>query len=770
MRRVKTGGGWRAIKYSLTMANKVGWWKFWKAMRSQNACKTCAVGMGGQRGGMVNEAGHFPEVCKKSFQAMVSDMQGAIKPAFFQEYSIAKLKTFSPRELESCGRLSFPVIATAGATHYQPISWNDALGKLAAQLKSAGPMKSFFYASGRSSNEAGFLLQLFARLFGTNYVNNCSYYCHQASGVGLTSSLGTGTATVSLEDLEHADFVMLLGGNPASNHPRLMRSLMQVRRAGGQVVVINPVKELGLMKFRVPSDVRSMLFGCEIASLYLQPHIGGDIGFLTGLAKHILETNQQDQPFIDSATEGFEEYRQHVQQISWEEIEQQSGIHRDDIRGAAMMYLNSRRAVFAWTMGITHHLHGVDNVRSIVNVALLRGMVGRPHAGLLPIRGHSNVQGIGTVGVTPTLKAGIIERMVKRLGVQPPTQPGLDTMACMHAADRGELTTALCLGGNLYGSNPDSVFAHRALAKLQQITYMNTTLNTTHAWGLGQETIILPVLARDEEPQPTTQESMFNFVRFSQGGPSRVPEARSEVSILSELGQRVFSPFTKGELEGVQSADSNPTQPPLQKGRSNSTPVDWKSMESHRAVRQLMSELIPGLEPINAIDDDKKEFHIPGRIIHTPVFPTPSGKARFHPAPLPKQETPAGSLRLMTVRSEGQFNTVVYEEEDIYRGQERRDVILLHRDDMQRLGLQEDQKVTVRSATGVMHNILVRPFDIRAGNALMYFPEANVLVPSGVDPYSKTPAFKSILVTVVVEQAGVVSSETLGASLRERKR
>lgn len=742
MRRVKTGGGWRAIKYSLTMANKVGWWKFWKAMRSQNACKTCAVGMGGQRGGMVNEAGHFPEVCKKSFQAMISDMQGAIKPEFFEEYSIAKLKTFSPRELESCGRLSFPVIATAGATHYQPITWDDALGKLATQLKAAGPMKSFFYASGRSSNEAGFLLQLFARLFGTNYVNNCSYYCHQASGVGLSSSLGTGTATVSLEDLEHADFVMLLGGNPASNHPRLMRSLMQVRRAGGQVVVINPVKELGLMKFRVPSDVRSMLFGCEIASEYLQPHIGGDVGFLAGLAKAIIESGKQDTAFIDKATEGFAEFTQHIRNLTWQEIEAQSGISQADIEKITHLYLKSERAVFAWTMGITHHLHGVDNVRSIVNVALLRGMVGKPNAGVLPIRGHSNVQGIGTVGVTPTLKAGIIERMVKRLGVQPPTQPGLDTMACMHAADRGELTTALCLGGNLYGSNPDSVFAHRALGKLQQITYMNTTLNTTHSWGLGQETMILPVLARDEEPQPTTQESMFNFVRFSQGGPSRVPEARSEVSILSELGQRVLS----------------------------STPVDWKSMESHRAVRQLMSELIPGLEPINAIDDDKKEFHIPGRIIHTPIFPTPSGKARFHAAPLPRQDTPTGSLRLMTVRSEGQFNTVVYEEEDLYRGQERRDVILLHQDDVQRLGLQEDQKVTVRSATGVMHNILVRPFDIRSGNALMYFPEANVLVPSGVDPYSKTPAFKSILVTIEVEQNGLVTVEALGESLRERKR
>jgi molybdopterin-dependent oxidoreductase alpha subunit len=744
MKRVRSGGGWAAIKYSFRMANKVGWWQFWKAMRSQNSCKTCAVGMGGQRGGMVNEAGHFPEVCKKSFQAMISDMQGAIKPAFFAEYSIAKLKTLSPRELESCGRLSFPVIARAGDSHYQPVSWEDALRRIADQLKLAGPTRTFFYASGRSSNEAGFLLQLFARLFGTNYVNNCSYYCHQASGVGLSASLGTGTATVSLDDLEHADFVMLIGGNPASNHPRLIRSLMQVRRQGGQVVVVNPVKELGLVNFRVPSDVRSMLFGSDIASLYVQPHIGGDIAILLGIAKYLVETGKIDRDFIDQATEGYVAFADQVQSISWDSLSASAGVGKTQIIDIAQRYLQSKRAIFAWTMGITHHLHGVDNVRSIVNTALLRGMIGKPHAGVLPIRGHSNVQGIGTVGVTPTLKAGIIERMVKRLGVQPPTQPGLDTMACMHGTDRGELTTAFCLGGNLYGSNPDSVFAERALGKLEQITYLNTTLNTTHAWGLAKETLILPVLARDEEPQPTTQESMFNFIRYSQGGPTRVADARSEVSILTNLGQQVLA----------------------------SSPVDWKQMESHRAVRLLMADLIPGLESLKTIDEKKDEFHIPGRLIHTPVFPTPSGKAQFHIARLPVIDYPPDSLRLMTIRSEGQFNTVVYEEEDLYRGQERRDIILMNPDDIKARGLQENQPVTVRSATGVMENILVRPFDIRAGNAAMYFPEANVLVPSGVDPFSRTPAFKCFAITVepVAATPGATSAAELVAGLQRRKR
>src|SRR5437773_2775621 len=246
MRKMKSGGGWRAIFYALKKSREMGGlWKLWQAMRSKNACKTCALGMGGQKGGMVNEAGSFPEVCKKSLQAMAADMQGAIKPEFWSTYSIAQLQAFSPRELESCGRLVQPVVLEYGEQYYRPITWEDALARIVARLKATAPDETFWYFSGRSSNEAGFLLQLFARLYGTNNVNNCSYYCHQASGVGLTSVIGNGTGTITLEDVEHADLVFVIGGNPASNHPRLMRTLMQVRRRGGEVIVINPVIETG---------------------------------------------------------------------------------------------------------------------------------------------------------------------------------------------------------------------------------------------------------------------------------------------------------------------------------------------------------------------------------------------------------------------------------------------------------------------------------------------------------------------------------------------
>ncbi|MBY0527399.1 MAG: FdhF/YdeP family oxidoreductase [Gemmataceae bacterium] len=728
MKRMKSGGGWAAIRYTLRMANRVGWWRLWKSMSSRNACKTCALGMGGQLGGMRNEAGHWPEVCKKSLQAMIGDMQAEVRPEFFQRYGFAELRTLSPRELEMCGRLTQPLYAGPADTHYRVIGWDEALAKIAGHLKATTPDQNFFYASGRSSNEAGFLFQLFARVYGTNYLNNCSFYCHQASGVGLTRSLGTSTATVTLEDIEHADLFFLIGGNPASNHPRLMRSLMTIRRNGGQVIVVNPVKELGLVNFSVPSDWRSLLFGTRIASLYVQPHIGGDIALLTGIAKLLLERGAVDNAFIAAATEGHDAYREQVAATAWEAIVEGSGVDRATIEKIADLYAAAKNVVFGWTMGITHHQHGVENVQSIVNLALLRGMAGRPAAGLLPIRGHSNVQGIGSMGVAPALKEALFERLQAQLNVPLPRTQGLDTMGCMHAADRGEVRAGLCLGGNLFGSNPDANFAANALGKLDLIAYLNTSLNTGHAWGRARETLVLPVLARDEECQKTTQESMFNYVRVSDGGVPRLPGPRGEVAILADIAERTFA--------------DRPT-------------IDWKAMQDHANVRQLIAKVVPGYEQIAAVDKTNQEFAVEGRILHTARFPTPSGKAQFSAIAIPPLRGDDKQLRLMTVRSEGQFNTVVYEDEDIYRGQERRDVILMNPDDMQRLGLSADQRVRVRSSAGSMAPILVRPFDIRAGNALMYYPEANVLVPTATDPASKTPAFKSVLIEI--EPAGAWS-------------
>jgi len=724
MKKPTSGGGWQAIRYTFQKAREAGgYWKFWKAMRSKNACKTCALGMGGQKGGMVNEQGSFPEVCKKSMQAMAADMQGAIPEDFWKTYSISQLKKFTPYQMEHAGRITQPMLWEEGQQHYRPISWDDALGRVIHKLKALTADETFWYFSGRSSMEAGFLLQLFARLYGTNNVNNCSYYCHQASGVGLASTVGSGTATIVLEDVEHADLVFLIGGNPASNHPRLMSTLKQVRRRGGEVIVINPVIETGLVNFRVPSDPISLLFGTKIATLYVQPDIGGDLALLYGIAKRVLELGGHDQEFLDNHCENTAEWIEYLKNLSWEEIETKSGVGGLKIEDIAQRYVKAKRVIFSWTMGITHHAHGVNNVQAIAGLAAVRGMVGKPGCGLMPIRGHSNVQGIGSVGVTPTLKQAIFDGLEKEYGLQLPTTPGLDTLGCMEDAHAGKLKMGFCLGGNLYGSNPDQAFAAESLQQLESMVYLSTTLNTGHAHGLAKETIILPVLARDEEPYQSTQESMFNYVRMSEGGPRRLEGPRGEVDVIATIGE--------GVLE-------------------DQTPIDWKSMQDTNKIREAVAKVVPGFEKIGKIDQTKKEFQIDGRTFHTPKFPTPSGKLVLHHHEIPELKgTGENELRLMTVRSEGQFNTVVYEEYDVYRGINRRDVIVLHPDDCKRLGVKAEQKVTIQSDIGQIDDFVVHEFaDIKPGNALMYYPEANALVSRTADPKSKTPAFKGVVVTV----------------------
>ena len=735
--RVTTGGGFRAVMYTLKKSRDAGGlFAFWKAMRSKNACKTCALGMGGQAGGMVNEAGHFPEVCKKSFQAMVADMQGGVKPSFFETYSLPQLRAFSPHQMEHAGRLVQPVILEKGSQHYRPIDWAEAMERIAAKLKATKPAESFFYFSGRSSNEAGFLLQLLARLYGTNHVNNCSYYCHQASGVGLTSVIGTSAGTIALDDMENADCVFLIGGNPASNHPRMMRTLMMVRRRGGKVIVVNPIVETGLVNFSVPSDPWALVFGAEIASSYVQPHVGGDLALVYGLMKRLRELHAErpraDDPIVDEAflaahCRGWPELAARLDALPWDEIVAKSGVAKGEIDSMAEHYAASKRAVFAWTMGITHHLHGAATVQAIAALALMRRMVGRPGAGLQPIRGHSNIQGMGTVGVTPTLKQAIFDRLQKHYGVTLPTMKGYDTLECLDAADRGEMRFAVCLGGNLYGSSPDATYARRSMGKIDTVVYLSTSLNTGHAWGTGgEETIILPVLARDEEPEPSTQESMFSYIRLSDGGKPRHVGPRAEVEIVADLATRVLG-------EGG--------------------PVNWRDMSHTSTIRTAIAAIVPGLEQIAEIDRTKKEFSIPGRAIDRPAFPTADGKAALVVHELPP--APDG-LTLMTIRSEGQFNTVVYEEEDLYRNQTRRDIVLIHPDDVRQHGLTDGGRCRIASAAGEMRGQIVAAFDqIRPGCVAMYYPESNVLVPKAADPLSRTPAYKSVAVTIVADDKSV---------------
>jgi len=714
------GGGPKKILYALQTLQRMGPLKGAKALSSNNACKACALGMGGQNGGMVNELGEYPSVCNKSVQAQSTDIQPAIPEAIF-DYSLDDFAELSAREMEKLGRLAQPIYKEKGAGRYRIVDWDTAMEIARAKLAAVQPDRSFFYSSGRSSNEAGFLFQLVARLYGTNNVSNCSFYCHQATGVALGETIGTGTATVELADLGGADLIFVIGANPSSNHPRFIHQLKACRDRGGEVIIINPAKEPGLVKFALPKSPKSLLRGgSEIASCYVQPKIGGDIALFKGIAKALMEQDALAPAFIADHTEGFAAFEADIKALSWEEIETRSGVDPDTIHDVARRYARSKSAVFAWGMGMTHHLHGVENIEYIAALALMRGMIGRPHAGLLPLRGHSNVQGIGTIGVKPVLPDDIIKRLEDSFNISLPKTVGLDTMAAMQAAHRGEMDAAVIMGGNLFAANPNERWSRQAMDRIGFKIFLTTTLNKGHVNGHdSSESLVLPVAARDEEWEPTTQESMFNFVRLSDGGLTRFESVRPESVILADLAKRLLP----------------------------DCPIDFAVFGRHQSLRKAIATVVPGMEELADIDVAKKEFHIRNRLIHKPRFNTADGKAHFRTHDIPAAKTVGGQsapFTLMTVRSEGQFNSIIYEEKDSYRGTNNRWTVMMNSDDMARLGVAEGDMVDLMSDHGEMKAVYVHGFDLPKGSLMAYYPEANLLTGCEVDPRSKTPAFKSV--------------------------
>lgn len=717
-RRTPAGGGLPKLAYAASTLRRLGVAPGLKALRSHNACKACGLGMGGQRGGMVNEQGEFPSVCNKSIQAQSTDIQPAI-PAEVLVRPLDALQELSGRELEHLGRLGTPIWRAAGSRAFQPMDWEQALAKAAAGLSRSGPRRSFFYSSGRSSNEAGFLFQLLARAWGTNNVMNCSWYCHQATSEGLKSTIGMGTATVELADLDCCDLLLLVGANPASNHPRFVHKLKRIRDRGGEVIVVNPAREPGLVRFALPKSLRSLAKGGDwIASDWLQLAAGGDVALLKGLAKAIVEMGATNRPFVEAYTTGLDPFIGDLEATAWEAIEAGCRVGRADIRRVARKLADARSAVFAWGMGVTHHLHGVDAVEYLANLALLTGHLGRPGAGLLPLRGHSNVQGIGTIGVKPVLATEVLEAMERFFGVPLSATAGFDTMSAMQAAARGDIDAAVMMGGNLLESNPDTSWARAAMERIDFKLFLTTTLNRGHLHGLGEgEALILPVTARDEEWEPTTQESMFNYVRLSDGGITRLNNVRPETSILADLAARLMP----------------------------QSPIDFEAFARHREIRKAIASVLPEMADLAEIDVARREFHVRGRLLHAPEFRTPDGRGRFAVRPLP---APRAGLTLATVRSEGQFNTIVYEERDSYRGTESRWTILMAPADMDAHRLAEGDLVDLVSSRGRMRAVRVKQFDVTPGTVLAYFPEANILTGTEVDPRSRTPAFKSTQVWI----------------------
>ncbi len=735
------GGGLPVIQYWVEKTFTPTGVKLWQTLNHKSACLSCAWGTGGQKGGFVNEAGEYLQRCAKSVEAIASELQPAISQEFFEKYSISQLQQLTSQECDRLGRLSYPLILRTGSSHYERITWSEVY-QIAVPAFRQPAQRIATYSSGRSSNEAAYLLQLLMRSLGSNNLADCSDLCHAPSTVGLKQVFGSGTSMVSLESLKHSDCVVLIGSNAPANHPRLMNELIKLRQRNGKVIIINPQIEIGLVKFASPAfPIKSLLTGgSDISTLYLQLIPGSDVALFIGLQKSLIAQNLIKTEYLTSYTDGWQAVIDYANQTSWDSITANSGLSQEEITAAAYLIGTSKSVVFAWAMGITQHSNGVDNVFSIANTALITGNAGKVGAGTMPIRGHSNVQGFGSMGVTVNLREEIKQALSKLLQKPISETPGYHTRDLIEAATQGKVDTLLCLGGNLYAANPDLQQAQQALSQIQTIFYVATKPNLGHFHGLAQhQTLLLPVFNRFENPHQTTTESGNNFVRLNDEGKSHLqyPDADliSEVELLTEIAHRLH-----GE-----------------------SPINWSKLQDTNYVRELIAKTIPGYQKIATIDKNQEEFTIEGRIFTQPKFATTSGKAQMVVTPLPQLSLPTKAdfgisenqvgivVILGTGRSYGQHNTVVYHREDKYRGMPHRHCILMNSLDVQKARLQQHQRVSVKGNAGELDNIEIICGAIREGAVFMFYPEANILFKANIDARSGTPAYKRIPVCVYVK-------------------
>ncbi|MFN9616531.1 MAG: FdhF/YdeP family oxidoreductase, partial [Dolichospermum sp.] len=539
------GGGLPVIQYWVEKTLSPQGLQLWQTLNHKSTCLSCAWGTGGQQGGFVNEAGEYLQRCAKSVEAIAAELQPGIKPDFFQKYNISELQELTSQECDNLGRLSYPLILKSGSSHYQRISWEEVY-QIAKPAFSLTPATIASYSSGRSSNEAAYLLQLLMRSLGSNNLADCSDLCHAPSTVGLKKVFGSGTSMVSLESLQHSDCVVLIGSNAPANHPRLMNELIKLRDRGGKVIIINPQIEIGLVKFASPAfPIKSLLTGgSDISSLYLQPIPGSDVALFLGLQKSLIAQNLIKIEYLKSSTQNWQQILDYANNISWDDITKTCGLTQEEITATAYIIGKSECVVFAWAMGITQQTNGVNNVLSIANTALITGNAGKIGAGTMPIRGHSNVQGFGSMGVTVNLREEIKQALSQLLGKPLNETPGYHTRDLIAAAELGKINTLFCLGGNLYAANPDLSQAKRALSQIETIFYVATKPNLGHFHGLGkQQTLILPVFNRFENPHRTTTESGNNFVRLNDAGKSHLQpdnsDLISEVELITEIAHRL---------------------------------------------------------------------------------------------------------------------------------------------------------------------------------------------------------------------------------------
>ncbi|MGW4182202.1 FdhF/YdeP family oxidoreductase [Streptomyces albidoflavus] len=692
---------------------------------------------------------HRNEYCENGGKHIADEATSRrVTAGFFREHSIAELDAKSDYWLNQQGRLTEPMVKRPGATHYEPVGWDEAFGILADELRSlASPDEALFYTSGRLNNEAAFLLQLFARAYGTNNLPDCSNMCHESSGSALGETLGIGKGSVSLDDIHEADLVFVVGQNPGTNHPRMLSALEETKRNGGQVVAVNTLPEAGLMRFKHPQKARGVIGrGTEIADQFLHIRAGGDLALFQALNLLLLEAEDEapgtvlDHAFIASDTTGFEAFAEHARKTRWEDVLEATGLTREEIEEVHRRVLAGRKVIVCWAMGLTQQKHGVPSIREIVNFLLLRGSIGRPGAGVCPVRGHSNVQGDRTMGVWERMPQEFLDALGREFSFTPPAHHGLDAVDSIRAMRDGRASFFLGVAGNFVRATPDSEVTEAALRRCRLTAQISTKLNRSHT-VCGETALILPTLGRSDRDvqegglQFYTVEDSMSEVHASRGrlAPAS-PHLLSEVAIISRLARRTL---------GDEPA------------------IPWEEFErDYGTIRDRISRVIPGFEEFNARVDRPGGFTLPNPV-NQGVYPTPSGKAVFTRNEFTMLRAPEGHLILQTLRSHDQWNTVPYAMNDRYRGiHNARRVVLVNPADLAALGLADRDLVDL---VGVWEDgrerrapaFRVVSYPTSPGSAAAYYPETNVLVPlDSVADISNCPTSKGVVVRLEPTAAG----------------
>jgi molybdopterin-dependent oxidoreductase alpha subunit len=691
------------------------------------------------------------EFCENGAKAVSDEStKKRIGPDFFARYSIADLAAKSDYWLNQQGRLTTPMVRHAGATHYQPIPWSEAFAMIADELNRLdSPNQACFYTSGKTTNEPAFLLQLFARQFGTNNLPDCSNMCHESSGVAMVETLGVGKGTATLEDMEGTDLIFIFGNNPGTNHPRMLTSLQKAKDQGAKIIAVNPLPEVSLMRVTNPNPqdypnplelpIALLGKGQALADLYLPVRVNGDVAAIKGILKDLFERERAgpvsaiDREFIQTYTEGFEALLADLETTSWEEIEENSGLTRNQLRVAADMYAASKKTICAWCLGITQHRNGVDNVAMIVNLLLVGGHIGRPGAGTVCVRGHSNVQGDRTMGVWERPPKPFLDALGKEFNFEPPRQSGYDTVESLHAMFDGDIKVFFAISGNFLSNVPDTVYSAHAIERCKLTVQVSTKLNRSHLIT-GERALILPCLGRTEEDiqatgkQFLTVEDSMGIVNPSQGFfPPASPDLLSDVAIIANLANATLG---------------------------SRTTTNWLGfVADYNLIRDAISRVIPGFEGFNDRLAKEKFFYLPNAAKHR-VFKTSSGKAKLSVCPIPKHDLKPDEFLLTTIRSHDQFNSTIYGLNDRYRGIfNGRRVLFLNPLDMAGRNLQAGQIVDIYShfegELRKARRFAIVPYPIARRSAAAYYPETNVLIPiRSVAAKSNQPAAKSICITL----------------------